>query len=106
MSNGFAITRVKLVQSHGNSAVITEAYYARGILALDKDVLLKALLGKVKAPALRGFDVAIGGIAEDAPRNVRECLHALLCQNENWLTRVVDVSHYLRMEDMRQRRSA
>lgn len=106
MSNGFAITRVKLLQSHGNQVVVTEAFYARGILALDKSLLLQALLGKVRPPNLRGFDVAPNGETEDAPRNLRECLHALICQNENWLTRVVDVSHYLRMEDLRQRRSA
>jgi len=100
------IQLVKLVQAHGNQVVQTQAYYARGILALDKNLLLQALLGKVKTPELRGFDVAPNGYAEDAPRNLRECLQALVCQNENWHTRIVDVSHYMRMEDLRQRRSA
>lgn len=97
---------VKLVQSHVYGVHTTTGYYARGILALDKSALLSALLGKVDAPALRGWDMAEYGREEDAPRNLREALHALVTQHENCTHRVVRIDHYVRMEDTRQRRSA
>lgn len=97
---------VTLVQANTCGIHKTTAYYARGILALDKGLLLQALLGKVEAPALRGWDVAEYGREEDAPRNLREALHALVTQNENWAHRVVRVDHYVKLEDQRFRRSA
>lgn len=97
---------VKLAQSHVYGVHETTGYYARGILALDKGALLSALLGKVEAPALRGWDVAEYGREEDAPRNLREALHALITQNENWGERAVRIDHYVKLEDQRFRRSA
>lgn len=95
--------RVKYTNAVGHTETF---FFMRGLLARNKTALRQALLGKIPAPALIGWEREEYGREDDAPRNLEECAHALSANNSNWGTDVCDVTHYIELARKRFRESA